>query len=125
MDYRQFAEMKAAEFDQCEREQREHDDLIARAAACARRHRPDDVVVKTYDPAETQPTTIAATSDDTWNAWADDKINRKIDMLAEIIGEETGKNEKKIWKEIKKLRAEIEILRSGKVVDIKGSRDAA
>jgi hypothetical protein len=99
-------------------------------AAVVQRHRPDNLIFKTNENAlQAQPQSRSGTMDEQWNDWLDDRIATWLDDFADDLGTEVGREHAKLYKEIGKLRADIEVLRAiinGTVTPIKGSsRDAA
>ena len=88
------------------------------------------IIRKTYQPPpETQVTTMDAATQARWDEWADAKIQRGIEVVARVIGEEVYKLLEEQRAEIGALRADLTLLQSitrGDVKQLKGkTSDAA
>jgi hypothetical protein len=61
----------------------------------------DETIHRVFEGVEDDPWAA-------WNAWADSKIDARLgpslDMIADVIGEQTGKTERLLRDELKKLR---------------------
>ena len=78
----------------------------------------DELIYKTYEPPAQQQlnTTLDAETQAAWDAWVDTKIENALTEFAATLGEAVGRTDadtrERFEKQIGKLRAEIEVLRS-------------
>jgi hypothetical protein len=74
------------------------------------------IVYKRFDNAlRPEPQRAAEMDAETaakWNEWCDGRIAPYVDMIAEVVGSETGIMHRELNAEIAKLRAEVEMLRT-------------
>ena len=69
------------------------------------------LIYKTYE----QPTNVVDSEGEArWAAWIDDRIQSKLETIAEIVGEECGLIERRLREKITALRTDIEVLRQHK-----------
>jgi hypothetical protein len=56
-----------------------------------------EIIYKRYDPpAPQESTSMDSETQAMWDHWCDTRIERRIETLAEVVGSETARNEKKL-----------------------------
>jgi hypothetical protein len=72
------------------------------------------LIHKTYEgpqPVQPQSADLDPVTQARWDAWLDARVRRATDMLADIMGEETGRLEQRLRAELATLQAEVSILK--------------
>ncbi len=101
-------EAQEAEFEQWreahadELEQARHERLVRKDAQEL------PMIYKTNENALVQPPPPQKAQTDAWDAW----LQRNLETFAEVLGEEAGKDYRKLQKQIDELRAEVKAMKA-------------
>src|SRR5512142_1567143 len=90
-----FREQLEAVFREDDRLRAEHERWEYEWAKREKRQQQSEIVYKSYEPPAVRQSSSTVDSE-AWNTWCDERIARQIATLADIVGSETARNERKL-----------------------------